>query len=137
MGPAILHHLEGLPVHSLDLPSLYSECLSTEEACARVSFISILPEASFKPCNDRYATLELKTFLFQIFREARRNTPSILYLPHIDQWWTTVNEPVVAIFHSLLCNIMPASPIFFLATSDCEFSDLPLEVSCFLFHPFK
>ena len=62
VGPAVLHELEQFPVHSLGLPSLLSDpsAKSPEEA------------------------------LVHIFGEARRNTPSILYLPQLHLWWETV-----------------------------------------------
>jgi len=42
LGPALLHHLECLPVHVLDLAALYSCSAKTpEEACTQVAFISI------------------------------------------------------------------------------------------------
>lgn len=62
LGPAILHELEKFPVHSLGLPSLLSDpsAKTPEEA------------------------------LVHIFGEARRMTPSILYLPQFNLWWETV-----------------------------------------------
>ena len=37
IAPAILHHLEQLPVHTLDLPSLFAvSARSPEESCAQV-----------------------------------------------------------------------------------------------------
>lgn len=62
VGPAILHELEKFPVHSLGLPSLLSDpgAKTPEEA------------------------------LVHIFSEARRTTPSILYLPQFHLWWENV-----------------------------------------------
>lgn len=38
LAPALLHHLDKLPVHRLDLPTLYSVSAKTpEESCAQVS----------------------------------------------------------------------------------------------------
>lgn len=63
IAPGILHELERYPVHSLSLPSLLSDpgAKSPEEA------------------------------LVHVFQEARRNTPCILYLPHLELWWETVD----------------------------------------------
>ena len=37
IAPAILHHMEQLPVHTLDLPSLFAvSARSPEESCAQV-----------------------------------------------------------------------------------------------------
>ena len=52
IGSALLHHMERLPVHRLDLTTLYgSSARNPEEACV------------------------------QVFQEARRNVPAIIYLP--------------------------------------------------------
>ena len=66
VGPAVLHELEKFPVHSLGLPSLLSDpsAKTPEEA------------------------------LVHIFGEARRTTPSILYLPQFHIWWETVSTQI-------------------------------------------
>ncbi|KAL6970767.1 hypothetical protein U1Q18_030455 [Sarracenia purpurea var. burkii] len=63
LGPAILHELEKFPVHSLGLPSLLSDpsAKTPEEA------------------------------MVHIFGEARRTTPSILYIPQFNLWWENVS----------------------------------------------
>ncbi|ESP00580.1 hypothetical protein LOTGIDRAFT_213026 [Lottia gigantea] len=89
LGPAILHHLEQLPVHVLDLPTLYAVSAKTpEESCA------------------------------QVFQEARRTAPSIIYLPVINQWWEVVSDTVRATFITLIQNLSPSSPLLMLATSE-------------------
>ncbi|MEE6476932.1 hypothetical protein FKM82_011289 [Ascaphus truei] len=101
LAPAVLHTLEKFSVHRLDLPALYSVSAKTpEESCA------------------------------QIFREARRTVPSIVYMPHIGDWWDAVNETVRATFLTLLQDIPSFSPIFLLSTSETVYSDLPEEVKC-------
>lgn len=62
---------------------------------------------------------------FQVFNEAGRNVPSIIYIPAIDQWWPLVPETVKAVF---LCRIMaldPTLPILILSTSDTTYEELP------------
>ena len=54
VGPAILHHLERLPRHILDLPTLYSNSARSPEE---------------KLCH--------------IIHEARRTVPSVLYIPDL------------------------------------------------------
>ena len=52
LGSALLHHMERLPVHRLDLTTLYGlTARNPEEACV------------------------------QVFQEARRNVPAVIYLP--------------------------------------------------------
>ncbi|XP_069461978.1 ATPase family AAA domain-containing protein 2B isoform X2 [Ambystoma mexicanum] len=98
-APALLHSLEQFSVHQLDLPALYSVSAKTpEESCA------------------------------QIFREARRAVPSIVYMPHIGDWWDAVGETVRATFLTLLQDIPSFSPILLLSTSETTYSELPNEV---------
>ncbi|KAM6082749.1 ATPase family AAA domain-containing protein 2B isoform 4-T4 [Chlamydotis macqueenii] len=101
LAPALLHTLEKFSVHRLDLPALYSVSAKTpEESCA------------------------------QIFREARRTVPSIVYMPHIGDWWEAISETVRATFLTLLQDIPSFSPIFLLSTSESMYSELPEEVKC-------
>lgn len=89
IGPAILHELEKFPVHSLGLPSLLSDpsAKTPEEA------------------------------LVHIFGEARRTTPSILYLPQFPLWWETAHEQLRAVLLTLLEELPSDSPILLLGTS--------------------
>ncbi|XP_075271024.1 ATPase family AAA domain-containing protein 2B isoform X2 [Opisthocomus hoazin] len=101
LAPALLHALEKFSVHRLDLPALYSVSAKTpEESCA------------------------------QIFREARRTVPSIIYVPNIGDWWEAVSETVRATFVTLLRDIPSFSRIFLLSTSESVYSELPEEVKC-------
>lgn len=63
-----------------------------------------------------------------MFHEARRSLPSIIYIPHIDQWWLTISDTLRATFMSLLLDLDPASPLLFLATSDIPYDQLDSEV---------
>lgn len=68
------------------------------------------------------------SYLQQVFHEARRSLPSIIYVPHIDQWWNTMSDTLRATFMSLLHDLDPASPLLFLATSDVPYDQLDSEV---------
>ncbi|XP_078395998.1 ATPase family AAA domain-containing protein 2 [Cetorhinus maximus] len=99
LAPALLHSLEKYKVHMLDLPVLYGvSTTSPEETCA------------------------------QLFQEARRTAPSILYIPHIDQWWESVGDTLRATFITLLQDIPTFTPILLLATCDVLHADLAEEV---------
>uniref|UniRef100_A0A7N0ZWB3 Bromo domain-containing protein n=1 Tax=Kalanchoe fedtschenkoi TaxID=63787 RepID=A0A7N0ZWB3_KALFE len=89
LGPAILHELEKFPVHSLGLPSLLSDpsAKTPEEA------------------------------LVHIFGEAKRTTPSILYIPHFSLWWENAHEQLRAVLLTLLDGLPSDSPILLLGTS--------------------
>ncbi|XP_060908447.1 ATPase family AAA domain-containing protein 2B isoform X1 [Labrus mixtus] len=99
LAPALLHHLDKLPVHRLDLPTLYSVSAKTpEESCA------------------------------QVFREARRSVPSVVFMPHVSEWWETVSDTVKSTFFTLLQDVPSFSPVLILATAESHYSQLSDEV---------
>lgn len=65
------------------------------------------------------------TIAFQVFREARRTAPCIVYLPHIGVWWQSVSETTRAAFLTLLQDLPSGIPILFLATAEEQLSQLP------------
>ncbi|KAF6161277.1 hypothetical protein GIB67_009164 [Kingdonia uniflora] len=89
VGPAVLHELEKFPVHPLGLPSLLSDpsAKTPEEA------------------------------LVHVFGEARRTTPSILYLPQFHLWWDNAHEQLKAVLLTLLEELPSDFPILLLGTS--------------------
>ncbi|XP_071378344.1 ATPase family AAA domain-containing protein 2B [Centroberyx affinis] len=99
LAPALLHHLDKLPVHRLDLPTLYSVSAKTpEESCA------------------------------QVFREARRSMPSVVFMPHISEWWEAVSDTVKSTFLTLLQDVPSFSPVLILATAETHYTQLSDEV---------
>ncbi|KAJ8925460.1 hypothetical protein NQ315_009294 [Exocentrus adspersus] len=99
LAPAILYRMEHIHSYLLDLLMLFRETgRSPEEAC------------------------------IQVFSEAKRNVPSIVYIPSIDQWWELVSETVRAILITQLTQLDPNIPILFLATADKLYSQLPSEL---------
>ncbi|XP_032436267.1 ATPase family AAA domain-containing protein 2-like isoform X1 [Xiphophorus hellerii] len=99
LAPAVLHALERFTVHSLDSAVLFGfSWTSPEEACA------------------------------QVFCEAKRTSPSILYIPHIQQWWDTAGSALRASFLSLLGSIPSFSPILLLATCSVPHQKLDTEI---------
>uniref|UniRef100_A0A671NVD8 ATPase family AAA domain-containing protein 2 n=1 Tax=Sinocyclocheilus anshuiensis TaxID=1608454 RepID=A0A671NVD8_9TELE len=105
LAPAVLHHLEKFTVHRLDLPTLYSVSAKTpEESCA------------------------------QVFREARRCVPSIIYMPHISDWWEAISETVKSSFLTLLQDVPSFTPLLILATSETVYQQLPDELKCIFSH---
>ncbi|XP_057723885.1 NADPH-dependent codeinone reductase 1-4-like [Arachis stenosperma] len=66
--------------------------------------------------------------LVYIFGEARRTTPSILYLPQFDVWWETARKQLRAVLQNLLDKLPSNMPIFLLETSSvvlAEVEDVP------------
>ncbi|XP_029959269.1 ATPase family AAA domain-containing protein 2 isoform X2 [Salarias fasciatus] len=99
LAPALLHALERFTVYTLDVAVLFGAgAAAPEETCA------------------------------QIFVEAKRTSPSVLYVPHIGQWWDTVGPALRATFTSLLSSIPAFSPILLLATCSLRYDQLSLEV---------
>ncbi|TYI38326.1 hypothetical protein ES332_A02G018700v1 [Gossypium tomentosum] len=96
LGPAILHELEKFPVHSLGLPSLLSDpsAKTSEEA------------------------------VVHIFSEARRTTPSILYIPQFNLWWDNAYEQLRAVLLTLLEELPSDLPILLLGTSSTSLAEL-------------
>ncbi|KAK9862443.1 hypothetical protein WJX84_000192, partial [Apatococcus fuscideae] len=99
LGPALLHALEGLPVHALGLPSLLADANSRS------------PEEA----------------LVHAFMEACRGAPSILYLPHLQAWWETAHAALRATLWMLLAGLAPDLPLLLLTTADVGLQDMDPE----------
>ncbi|QHN94900.1 ATPase family AAA domain-containing protein At1g05910 [Arachis ipaensis] len=103
LGPAVLHELEKFPVFSLGISVLVSDSSA------------ITPEEA----------------LIRIFNEARRTTPSILYLPQFDVWWETAHEQLRAVLLTLLEELPSDLPILLFGTSSvqlAEVKEVPISV---------
>lgn len=97
LGPALLHVMEGCPVHSIDLTSLTSDpsARSGEEALASA------------------------------VREACRAAPSVLYIPHLELWWETASASLIACLHVTLRDIPASLPLLVLGTTDVPVMNVP------------
>lgn len=62
--------------------------------------------------------------LVHIFGEARRTTPSILYLPQFDVWWETAHEQLRAVLLTLLEELPSDLPILLLGTSSVALTEV-------------
>ncbi|XP_060722487.1 ATPase family AAA domain-containing protein 2B isoform X2 [Tachysurus vachellii] len=101
LAPALLYHLNKFTVHRLDLPTLYSVSAKTpEESCA------------------------------QVFREAQRSLPSVIYMPHVSDWWEAISDTVKSTFLTLLQDVPSFNPLLILATAEISYQQLPEEVKC-------
>ncbi|XP_049823410.1 ATPase family AAA domain-containing protein 2 isoform X2 [Aethina tumida] len=99
LAPAILYEMEHIRSYLMDLSTLHQETgRSAEETC------------------------------IQIFNEARRNIPSIIYLPIINQWWELVSDSVKAILRMQLTGLEANIPLLFMATSELPYEHLPDEI---------
>ncbi|BGO94598.1 hypothetical protein NBRC10512_004974 [Rhodotorula toruloides] len=99
VGAAILQHLEGFHVQTLDLATLVSDSTRTMEAAC-----------------------------VQLFVEAKRHKPSILFIPSLVTWCASVGETVRSTIKGLLDGLDPSDPILLLAVVDGHFSEVPADV---------
>ena len=95
LGPALLHILEEIPVKVLDLSVIFG-------------VTSCCPEES----------------LVQLFKEAKRTSPSIVYLPRVDSWWGVTTETFQATFTSSLLSLPPSTSLVVIATAECPWNEL-------------
>jgi SpoVK/Ycf46/Vps4 family AAA+-type ATPase len=99
VGAAVLHHLEGFHVQTLDLATLVADSSRTMEAAC-----------------------------VQLFVEAKRHKPSILFIPSLTTWCTSVTDTVKSTIKGLLDGLDPSDPILLLAVVDGALSELPGDV---------
>lgn len=91
--------------------------------------IKLLSPGHIDPCLLNHIHTKHECFpVLQIFVEAKRTSPSILYIPHIGQWWETVGPALRATFLSLLSSIPAFAPILLLATCSLRYDQLSMEV---------
>jgi len=97
LGVAVLHNLEEYPSYSLALASLYGDpmCRCVEEVVLR------------------------------IFKEARKNAPSVIYWPRINQWWEAATTQLRLVICSLIQDLSGDVPVFLVGTSDVLVYELP------------
>ncbi|KIK70579.1 hypothetical protein GYMLUDRAFT_148547 [Collybiopsis luxurians FD-317 M1] len=99
VGAALLHHLEGYHVQSLELGTLMGDSARTVEAA-----------------------------LVQLFVEAKRHSPSVIYIPSLIGWCAAISETARATVRAMLDTLAPTDPILLLAVVDGKFTDLPRDV---------
>ncbi|OCH93260.1 AAA-domain-containing protein [Obba rivulosa] len=99
VAAAILHHLEGYHVQSLDLGNLMSDSAKTPEAA-----------------------------IVQLFVEAKRHQPSIIYIPSLVGWCAAMSETSRTTVRAMLDSLSPTDPVLLLAVVDGKFTDLPRDV---------
>ena len=91
IASAILHKLEGLFVQSFDMATLLEDSTRTPEAA-----------------------------VVQLFKEVRRQKPSVIFIPSIDVWYETAGANVIKIFCSQLRSIPPNDPVLLLGMMESD-----------------
>ncbi|KAG5363118.1 putative AAA domain-containing protein [Yarrowia sp. B02] len=102
IGSALLHHLEGFHIQQLDLGSLYSDSSRTVEAT-----------------------------LAQIITESRRHAQSVLYIPNIEFWPTTLSSQALSIFYTLMRQAQSQTELLVLGISEMPYDELPGDLKSF------
>lgn len=110
LGAAILHHLEGFHVQNLDLGVLLGDS-------GRVSCLFLSLPVRRGPFSDAQTP---EAALVQLFIEAKRHQPSIIYVPNLSAWSTTLSDSARATFKSLLDSIQPSEPVLLLGVVEEE-----------------
>ncbi|GAA96394.1 hypothetical protein E5Q_03061 [Mixia osmundae IAM 14324] len=100
IGAALMQYLEGYHVQSLGLDTLLGDSSSTPEAT-----------------------------LVQIFSEAKRHKPSILFIPDLAAWADSISETTRATLKGLLKAASASDPILLLGISETPGDLLPPDVS--------
>lgn len=119
LGSAILQHLEGFHVQSLDLATLVGDP-------SRVRDAFLFCSLSFSDAIGWPQTPEAG--IVQIFTEAKRHKPSIIYIPALVSWSASVGDSAKNTIKSLLDSLDPSDPILLLAVAEEPFSDIPHDI---------
>merc|ERR1712048_1181140 len=89
-GPAILHGLEEFPIYSIDLPTIIGDITSRHHDEA----------------------------IYSQIKEARKNSPSIVFWPRINTWCESLSPCTVRSLIELLDDTPPEFPVYVVATSE-------------------
>ncbi|KAF5371995.1 hypothetical protein D9615_008134 [Tricholomella constricta] len=107
VGAAALHHLEGYHIQTLELATLMSDSTRTIEAG-----------------------------IVQLFVEAKRHQPSVIYIPSLMGWCAAVPAASRSTLRAMLDTLAPTDPILLLVVVDGDYLDLPSDVKAW-FGPSK
>ncbi|KAH6654099.1 hypothetical protein BKA67DRAFT_658425 [Truncatella angustata] len=103
LAAAVLHYLEGVHVQNFDLPTILGDPRSAEQV------------------------------MVGLFNEVRRHKPSVIFIPNVDTWYTTLEGPALTAFLSMLRSIPPTDPILVLGTAEVESHHLSSDLKRDLF----
>lgn len=56
----------------------------------------------------------------QLFNEARRHKPSVIYIPNINTWYETVGSSVIKLFSGLVRSLSPNDPVLVLGIMELD-----------------
>ncbi|KAK4230829.1 putative ATPase family AAA domain-containing protein [Podospora fimiseda] len=88
LASAVLHHLEGVHVQTMDLASLLGDGRPLEQV------------------------------LSAKFTEIKRHKPSVIFIPNAEVWYTNMTDSALAVFNTVLNSITTSDPVLLLATAE-------------------
>lgn len=91
LSAALLSKSEGLHVQSFDLPTIYEDSTRPPEQA-----------------------------IIQLFNEAKRHKPSVIYIPAVNIWYESLPEAALRMFHMMLRDIQANEPILLLGVMEQE-----------------
>lgn len=91
LAAALLNHFEGLHVQSFELSVLLGDSASSPEAT-----------------------------LVRLFSEVKTHKPSVIYIPNVQHWCTSLEPKVVSAFFGLLRSLHPQDPVLVLGILEIE-----------------
>ena len=78
----------------------------------------------------------MEAAIVQLFVEAKRHQPSVIYIPSLLGWCAAVSETSRSTVRAMLDTLAPTDPILLLVVVDGHFSELPSDVKAW-FGPLK
>ncbi|KAI1384540.1 AAA-domain-containing protein [Hypoxylon trugodes] len=103
ISAAILHYLEGVHVQNFDLANILGDPLPVEQV------------------------------LFGLFAEARRQKPSVIFIPNVDIWYESLAGPALTAFMSMIRTIQPTDSIMVVGTAETKLEELSHDLKRDLF----
>lgn len=68
-----------------------------------------------------------------LFTEVRRHKPSVIFIPNVDAWWTTLGDAALTTFTTMLRQIAPTEPVLVLGTAETSRELVPPPIMLELF----
>ncbi|GAW24325.1 hypothetical protein ANO14919_139090 [Xylariales sp. No.14919] len=103
ISAAILHYFEGVHVQNFDLATIIGDSRPPEQV------------------------------LTGLFTEVKRQKPSVIFIPNVDAWYSTLSGPALTSFLGMLRSLHPTDPVMVLGTSEIEIGELSSELRRNLF----
>lgn len=104
IAAALLNHFEGIHVQAFDLPTLLSDTTASPEST-----------------------------VIRLFAEIKMHKPSVIYIPNVHEWYSTVGQAVISTFLGLLRSVKPTDPILLLGFVEGDPGDVEEEIKRELF----